>query len=178
MPVIIPQRKSNQLKPVNQVIIHPTTLVHHHHQCVYQVLISSILWLQQESTIHQRVQLNPIFLIILMLNIFIHLQRITILPYRIIIGHIHLHRIFQERHDSIWSIKHHHPSLRRVHHQQMRIFRIIQPMDLMLKCRKWWEIIHRIMNSILNPMPNTVEIHFFFSSEKKDLSDVDCVRLY
>lgn len=162
MPVIIPQRKSNQLKPVNQVIIHPPTLVHHLHQCAYQVLISSIPWLQQESTILQLVQPNRIFLIIPMLNIFIHLQMIITHPYRIIIGHIQLHRIFQEQHDSIWSIRPHHQYQIRVHYQQNRIYRIIQPMAPMLKCRKWWEIIHPIMNSILNTMPNTVKFRFFF----------------
>ena len=162
MPVIIPQQKSSQLKPVNQVIIHPPTLVHHLHQCVYQVLIYSIPWLQQECTILQLVQPNRIFLIIPMLNIFIHLQMIIIPLYRIIIGHIQLHRISQELHDSTWAIRPHRQYQIRVHPQPNRIYRIIQPMDLMLKCRKWWEITQPIMNSILNTMPNTVKFRFFF----------------
>ena len=162
MPVIIPQQKSNQLKPVNQVIIHPRILVPRLHQCEYQVSIFLIRWLQQESMIQQLEILKRIFISIIilpMLNIFILRQTITILRQRIIIGRIQLRPIFQRPLDRIWSIKLPHHWIQ-VHHQQNRIYRI-KPMDLMLKCRKWWEIIHRIMNSILNITPNTVEFFLF-----------------
>ena len=162
MPVIIPQQKSNQLKPVNQVIIHPRILVPHLHQCEYQVSIFLIRWLQQESMIQQLEILKRIFISIIilpMLNIFILRQTITILRQRIIIGRIQLRPIFQRPLDRTWSIKLPHHWIQ-VHHQQNRIYRI-KPMDLMLKCRKWWEIIHRIMNSILNITPNTVEFFLF-----------------
>lgn len=177
MPVIIPRQKPNPSKPVNQVIIHPHTLVHHLHPCVYQVSISLIRWLLQESTIQQVEIAKQIFIITIillpMLNIFIHRRMIIIRLHRIVIGHIQLRPISHRPLDHIWSIKPRQPHHRiQVHHRLNRIYRI-KPMDLMLKCRKWWEIIHRIMNSILNIMPNTVK----FSLKKKLFRCRLCVRV-